>query len=82
MSERHVTLGRMMRRATIFVELTSEAVDDWRAVVAVEERPGVYRLPREQLPGESWAFAPGSRVRCESRVLSGQRRLVVSALAV
>ena len=61
----------MTDRAVIFVEILNEGVQAWRPVAAIREERGVYRLADEQEEGEVWAFPPGSRVRCETRELSG-----------
>ena len=60
---------------TIYVEFLDEGVDVWRPV----EAGGVYRLPERSPAGETWAFAPGTRVRCERRELSGDEVLVATA---
>jgi hypothetical protein len=52
---------------TIYVELLDEGVDVWRPVEADREDDDVVRLPDHAPEGEQWAFAPGSRVRCEQR---------------
>jgi hypothetical protein len=71
----------MSGEAVIYVELTGEGVEVWRPVVAKSEGAGVYRLSDEQPTDETWAFPPGSRVRCEARSLEGDRQLVACALA-
>ena len=65
----------------IYVELLDEGVEAWRPVAAIPEEGGIYRLPDEQDEDEAWAFPPGSRVRCETRKLSGGMAQVASALA-
>jgi hypothetical protein len=67
--------------STIYVQLLDEDVDVWRPVTAVHEDDDTYRLPDEQPDTETWAFSPGSRVRCERRRLSGVSELVACALA-
>jgi len=69
----------MADEALIYVELLDEGADVWRPVVATIERSGVYRLPLEQPAEEKWAFPPGSRVRCEARVLEDAQQLVAVA---
>jgi hypothetical protein len=64
---------------TIYVELLDEAVDVWRPVSAVEEAPGIYRLPATSPVDETWAFEPGRAVRCEPRELSDGLALVAVA---
>lgn len=70
-----------LSEAVVYVELLEEGVDAWRPVTATAEGNGTYRLPAEQPAGEVWAFAPGSRVRCERRPLSGGDALVAVAAA-
>lgn len=65
----------------VYVQLVGEAVDAWRPVAATPEAAGVYRLSEEQSITETWAFPPGSGVRCERRPLSGGSELVAYALA-
>ena len=68
-----------MSGRTVYVELVDEGVDVWRPVDALEEPGGVYRLPDISPVGETWAFAPATRVRCEWRALSGDEVLVATA---
>ena len=65
----------------IYVELLDKAVETWRPVAAVAEGDGVFRLLANQPKDESWAFPPGSRVRCEVKELSGGAATVAVALA-
>jgi hypothetical protein len=51
----------------VYVELRDEGVDVCRPVDAEWEADDVFRLPPIAPEGEHWAFAPGSRVRCERR---------------
>lgn len=71
----------MSPESTIYVQLLDEAVDVWRPVTAAHEDDDTYRLPDEQPDTETWAFPPGSRVRCERRTLSGTSELVACSLA-
>jgi hypothetical protein len=71
----------MSDEAVIYVELTGEGVEVWRPVVATPQEAGVYHLSDEQPDDETWVFPPGSRVRCEARLLEGDRQLVACALA-
>jgi hypothetical protein len=76
----------MTDETTIYVELLpdqplDERVSAWRPVIATNEGSGVYRLPAEQPAGETWAFPPGSRVRCEVRILDGSEQLLACATA-
>ena len=70
----------MPTETTVYVPLVGEAVDAWRPVVAKREAAGIYRLSEEQPIAETWAFPPGSRVRCERRPLSGGSERVAYAL--
>jgi hypothetical protein len=65
---------------TVYVELLDEGVDVWSAVEAVEDGE-VFLLPPSAPETEHWRFAPGSRVRCELRELSGGSALVATELA-
>jgi hypothetical protein len=54
--------------ATVYVELLDEGVPVWRPVQAEELGDGRYRLlPTDDYDPEieTWAFLPGSIVRCE-----------------
>jgi hypothetical protein len=66
--------------STIYVQLLGEDVDVWRPVTAAHEADGTYRLPDEQPDTETWAFPPGSRVRCERRTIDGASELVAFSL--
>jgi hypothetical protein len=81
LARRLSSLGIVPDTSIIYVELVGEAVDVWRPVAAIVQQPGIYRLPDEPPDAETWAFAPGSLVRCELRSLSGGRELVGCALA-
>jgi hypothetical protein len=74
-----VTFSRMTTQ-TVYVELLDERIDVWRPVEAVEDGE-VFVLPTTAPEGENWRFAPGSRVRCELRQLSGGQTLVAAELA-
>jgi hypothetical protein len=71
----------MAAEGVVYVELLGEGVEVWRPVDAVSEGGGVYRLPDTAPPDEAWAVPPGSRVRCETRPLSGDVVQVVCAAA-
>jgi hypothetical protein len=71
----------MEAEGVIYVQLLDEGVDAWRPVDAINEGGGVYRLPDAAPPDEAWAFPPGSRVRCETRRLSGDLVQVACAVA-
>jgi hypothetical protein len=56
----------MSRR--VFVPLLEEGLDDvWAPVHAEHEQANVFRLPASAPEGETWQFAPGSRVVVERR---------------
>jgi hypothetical protein len=62
-----------MATETIYVELLEEGVDVWRPVEAQVLGDGRYRLlapPDYDSETETWAFLPGTVVRCEARRLS------------
>ena len=68
--------------ATVYVHVEDEAVDVWRPVGATDEGGSVYRLREDPAPeGETWAFPPGSLVRCEMRELADGPALVAVELA-
>ncbi len=67
---------------TIYVALLGEGVDAWRPVAATNEGGSVYVISDAPAPpDEEWEFAPGSRVRCETRPLSEGPALVAVAAA-
>lgn len=61
----------MSNTTTVYVELLDEGVDAWRPVLAQPVSGDVYRLIGEIPDGETWLFAPGDIVKCETRILSG-----------
>jgi hypothetical protein len=67
----------------IYMPLLGEGTDCWRPVRAVKVTEDVFEIA-EQLPdGESWAFAPGSRVRCRNHVFAtGSSGLTPFAYAI
>jgi hypothetical protein len=68
---------------TVFVKLLDEGVDVWRPVEATPLGDGRYRLvqPDEYDPAtESWEFAPGSVVECETLLISGSPTIVATRL--
>ena len=74
-------LSGMTGAVVIYVELLNEGVETWRPVAAIAEEGGIYLLPDEQGENEEWAFPPGSRVRRETRELSGGFAQVAVSLA-
>jgi hypothetical protein len=68
-----------MPDTTIYIQLLDEDVDVWRPVTAIREDDDSYRLRDQQPHDETWAFPPGSRVRCEHRTIPGTTELVASS---
>jgi len=69
--------------SVIYMPLLVEGTDCWRPVRAVQVADGVFEVVDQLCEGESWAFAPGSRVRCRNHVFTtGDRGLVASEYAV
>jgi hypothetical protein len=63
--------------------MLQEGTDCWRPVRATQIDNDVFRVTDEPSEDESWAFAPGSRVRCRDRVFAnGQPGLVAFAYAI
>jgi hypothetical protein len=61
----------MSLMVTIYMPLLDEGVGVWRPVQARRIAGDVYLISGEVPEGEQWAFAPGSKVRCIDRRLSG-----------
>jgi hypothetical protein len=73
----------MKRFETIFVRLLDEGTDCWRPTVAeVLFNGGYLLLPTEDYDAtdEVWEFVPGTKVRIESRLLSGGFCKVATAI--
>jgi hypothetical protein len=51
----------------ILIELVDEGVQVWAPVVAFRLPGGLHFLPEESPEDQTWAFPPGSVVRCELR---------------
>ncbi|HUK47120.1 MAG TPA: hypothetical protein VLW06_05995 [Terriglobales bacterium] len=67
----------------IYMPLLGEGTDCWRPVRAVQIHDDVFEVVDEITVGESWAFAPHSRVRCRDSVFAdGQRGLAIFAYAI
>lgn len=49
----------------IYVELLDEGVQVWAPAVAEKLADDLYQLPEVSPGDQTWAFAPGSVVRCE-----------------
>jgi len=66
----------------IYVALLDEGIDVWRPVEATRLADNVYMILGVLPDDETWAFPPGSRVRCEPRRAQDETdRLVAMALA-
>jgi hypothetical protein len=62
---------------TIYMPLLHEGTDVWRPVQAEHFADGQYRISGHVPADETWAFQPGSIVRCENKVFhDGQIGLV------
>jgi hypothetical protein len=72
--------GELPFTRTVYIELLDEGVDASRPVEAIVDGD-YFVLPRTVPDGEHWQFAPGSRVRCEWRELSGGQGLLAVELA-
>jgi hypothetical protein len=70
----------MSRESIIYIQLLGEDIDVWRPVTAAREANDTYRLLDQQPDTETWAFPPGSRVRCERRTISEASELVACSL--
>jgi hypothetical protein len=70
----------MSPESIIYIQLLGEDVDVWRPVTAAREANDTYRLLDQQPDSETWAFPPGSRVRCERRTISKTSELVACSL--
>jgi hypothetical protein len=57
----------MTSTVTVYIKLLDEDVDVWRPVEAERLNDDIVRLPTAAPEGETWAFPPGARVRCERR---------------
>lgn len=72
-------------KITIFIRLLDEGIDVWRPATCSETtEDGVYiidPLSKYDAEDEKWEFEPGSKVRCEMRVLDGTKKLVAVARA-
>ena len=69
--------------ATIFVPLLDEAVQAWRPVEAELLPDSLYRIITKNDEGkERWRYNAGQVVRCEARVIDGERCLVAVGTAV
>jgi hypothetical protein len=73
----------MTDRATIYVPLIDEGVEVWRPVQSRRLSADTYLILNQEYDRnlESWAFEPGTVVRCQARKLNGQEILVASEVA-
>ncbi len=55
----------------IYMPLLVEGTDCWRPVRAVRITDNCFEVIDQIAPGESWKFAPSSRVRCRKRIFTG-----------
>lgn len=66
---------------TIYVPLLNEGTDVWRPVEATRLAEDLYLILGVVPEDETWAFPPGSTVRCEVRSAEGEvGHLVAMAL--
>jgi hypothetical protein len=69
--------------SVIYMPLLGEGTDCWRSVRSVQVAEGVFEVVDQLREGESWAFAPGSRVRCRNHAFTtGEQGLVAFEYAV
>jgi hypothetical protein len=69
---------------TVYVKLLGEGTDVWRPTQAERVDENIVRLLPTADYGacdEQWEFLPGSIVRCENRILSGEEVVVVISRA-
>ena len=67
----------------IFISLLNEGTDCWRPANAKEHGEGVFEILGIIPAGEEWQFAPGMRVRCQTKQFAdGSTALVAYELAV
>jgi hypothetical protein len=67
---------------TVFVKLLGEGTDVWRPTQAERVDVNTVKLLPTADYGacdEQWEFSPGSIVRCENRILSGEEVMVAVA---
>jgi hypothetical protein len=67
----------------IYMPLTGEGTNCWRPVRAMQVAPGLFEVLDSIPDGESWAFAPRSRLRCREHLFSsGERGLEAFEYAI
>jgi hypothetical protein len=68
---------------TIYMPLVGEGTECWRPVCATQVSSDIFEVVDKIPEGESWAFAPFSRVCCQDKVFAdGQAGLVIFAYAI
>lgn len=67
---------------TIYMPFLNEGTDVWRPVQAERVANGQYRIVGNMPADESWTFAPGSVVICESKVFADGKNGLVPVSAV
>jgi hypothetical protein len=68
---------------TVYVpEFLDEGVEVWAPVEATVEAGGVFRLPDQTHGNEASRFPPGSRVRCDLRLLASHCEALVACESV
>jgi hypothetical protein len=67
----------------IYMPLRGEGTDCWRPVRALPVAQDLFEVVDQIPSGESWAFAPGCRLRCRKHVFSsGERGLIAFEYAI
>jgi hypothetical protein len=56
--------------AVIYIPLLAEGTDCWRPVRAVQVGEDLFEVVDDISAGETWAFAPHSRLRCRKHVFT------------
>lgn len=66
------------KTARIYVYLLHEGTDVWRPAIGIHMKDNIYQIYlQSEIPAdETWQFLPGELVRCEERLLSGNKCLV------
>jgi len=64
----------------IYVAMLDEGTSVWRPVAAIDLGKNVFQLAPKFPPSddEEWEFAPGEKVRCERRAVSGGPPVLVA----
>jgi len=72
----------MSSESTIYVQLVGEGTLVWRAVSAERRADGTWVILGSVPEYEEWEFVPGTAVRCEEKLLSGDELGLVAIEAV